>query len=466
MYTKPMNTLQKNCPSFSVIILAAGRGVRMHSSLPKMLHPIGGMPMLEHVINSAKSLSPSEIVVVFGHQGELLKKSLGHHEDLKWVEQSETLGTGHAVLQALPKIASEWVLILCGDAPLVTSQMLNQFISHAVQQSADIDVVTAHVFPPTGLGRILRDNDGNVLKIVEEKEATEQEKNITEINTGIFWVSRQKLEKWLPSLSSENMQKEYYLTDIVSLALKENCPLTTFALEPEAWLDILGINDKKQLSFVERIYQGRQAERLMKQGVTLLDPARLDIRGSVVAGKDVVIDINVILQGKVVLEEGVSIGPNVIIKDATIQRGAEILANSVIEGAIIGPLATVGPFARIRPGTELKEKVKIGNFVELKKALVAEGSKINHLSYVGDAIVGKEVNIGAGTITCNYDGKHKFQTIIGDHTFIGSDTQLIAPVTVGENVTIGAGTTIVKDVPAHHLIHNQIHHRIVEKKGE
>lgn len=459
-----MTTIHKqNNFDFSIIILAAGRGVRMLSKLPKMLQPIGGRPMLEHVVLTAESLSPREVVVVSGQQGESLKEALNLHTELLWREQKEPLGTGHAVLQALPAISSDYVLILCGDTPLITPQMLSTFIALVKDQSSQIGFITANVFPPTGLGRVIRDKAGKVLKVVEEKEASLEEKHITEINTGIFWGSRKRLETWLPSLSAENAQKEYYLTDIIALALQEKLDLMAYTLQPEASLDILGINTRKQMSLVERIYQGRQADHLMNQGVTLLDPARLDVRGEVTVGRDITIDANVILQGKVVIEDEVYIGPNVVIKDSIIQQGAEILANSVIEGATIGPQASIGPFARIRPGTVLKEKVKIGNFVEIKQTKVERGSKINHLSYVGDAIVGKSVNIGAGTITCNYDGKDKYQTIIGDKCFIGSDTQLIAPVTIGEDVTIGAGTTVVKDVPPHHLIHNKVEHRMVLK---
>lgn len=448
--------------SYAVIILAAGKGLRMRSSIPKVLHPIGGMPMIEHVIKTAQSLAPQKIVIVYGYQGEQLKAALAHYPDLIFVEQKEQQGTGHAVLQALPFMeGNKKVLILCGDAPLIQPETLQQFIQTAEESRAMIGVVTAKPYLPTGFGRIIRDKKGQIERIVEEKDASPAEKEITEINTGIFWVATQKLQEWLPQLTTTNTQKEYYLTDIIALAITEKLPIASTLLASS--MEALGINDKQQLAMLERIYQAGQAQQLMQQGATVMDPSRLDIRGQVTVGKDVSIDINVILQGKVILEDNVNIGPNVMIKDSIIQKGAEILANSVIEEATIGPHSIVGPFARVRPGTLLGEHAKIGNFVEIKNAKIGEGSKINHLSYVGDAIVGQAVNIGAGVITCNYDGKNKHQTVIGNRVFIGSDVQLIAPITIGEGVTIGAGTTVVKDVPANVLIHNQIQHRMVEK---
>jgi len=419
--------------------------------------------MVEHVIKTAKSLNPQKIIIVYGHQGEQLVSALSHYSDLIFVEQKNQLGTGDAVRQALPELQGvDHVLILCGDAPLVKAETLQAFIKLAESSNTDLSIVTALAFPPTGLGRIVRDNRGHLKKIVEEKDATEEEKKITEFNTGIFWCSTQKLQEWLPKLTAENTQKEFYLTDIISFALQEKQQIP--ALLIESTTEALGCNDKKQLAVLERIYQQQQADLLMQQGVTLLDPARIDIRGEIKVGKDIEIDINVILEGEVILEDEVKIGPNVIIKHSTLQKGVEILANSVIENAIIGPRTTVGPFSRIRPGTTLAEEVRIGNFVEIKNSQIGHGTKINHLSYVGDATVGQKVNIGAGTITCNYDGKQKYRTIIEDEVFVGSDTQLIAPVTVGEGVTIGAGTTIVKDVPSHHLIHNKVEHRCVLKK--
>lgn len=449
--------------TFAVLILAAGQGVRMRSTLPKVLHTIGDLPMVAHVIKTAKKLNPQKIIVVNGHKGDLLIDALSQYPELIFAEQKDPKGTGDAVRQALQKVTDvKNVLILCGDAPLIKSESLQELINLARASQASLGIVTAHAHPPTGFGRILRDSRGQIIKIVEEKEASPEEKEITEINTGIFWCSTQKLQEWLPRLSAENAQKEFYLTDIVSFALQEKLTITSLLLESST--EALGINDKKQLALLERIYQAEQAEILMQHGVTLLDPARIDIRGEIKVGKDIEIDINVILQGNVVLEDEVNIGPNVIIKNSTLQKGTKILANSIIEDAIIGPHSAIGPFARIRPGTVTAEGVKIGNFVEIKNSQIGKGSKINHLSYVGDATVGKKVNIGAGTITCNYDGKQKHPTIIGDGAFIGSDTQLIAPVTIGEGVTIGAGTTVVKDVPPHHLIHNKIQHTCVEKE--
>lgn len=448
--------------TFSVIILAAGQGLRMRSSLPKVLHPIGGIPMVAHVIQAVRDLKPQKIVIVYGHKGEQLKEALAQQSDITFAEQKTQQGTGHAVLQALPFVASEKVLILCGDAPLVKPESLQAFIQTVEAKNAQLGFVTANAYPPTGFGRIVRDKNGRMLRIVEEKEATSEEKKITEINTGIFWVATQKLNEWLPRLTADNAQKEYYLTDIVSLALQENADIATMLLSSST--EALGINDKQQLATMERIFQASRAEELMQQGVTLLDPARLDVRGSVNVGIDISIDVNVILQGNVTLEDGVKIGPNVVIKNSILQKGSEILANSVIDGATIGPHTVVGPFARVRPDTVTGEDVKIGNFVETKNAKIGNGTKINHLSYIGDAIIGQKVNIGAGTITCNYDGKQKHQTVIEDNVFIGSDTQLIAPVTIGRGTTIGAGTTVVKDVPANHLIHNQIQHRSVAKE--
>lgn len=447
--------------SFSIIILAAGQGKRMQSNLPKVLHTIGGVPMVEHVIKTAETLAPKNILVVYGNQGEKLKAALSHHTNLIFVEQPEPKGTGNAVLNALPYLnEEEKVLILCADTPLISPPILQDFIR--TTDDAELGILTAHAFPPAGLGRIIRDPKNQLIRIVEEKEASPEEREITEFNTGVYWVSTQKLRAWLPKLTCSNAQQEYYLTDIVPLALQENLEVRTF-LTPSS-TEVLGINDKQQLAVIERIYQISQAQNLMDKGVTVVDPARLDVRGKVHIGKDVRLDINVILEGEVTLEEGVNIGPNVIIKNAILKKGTEVLANSIIDGASIGPYASVGPFARIRPGTVLHEKAKVGNFVEIKNANIGESTKVNHLSYIGDAVLGKHVNIGAGTITCNYDGQHKYQTIIGDYAFIGSDTQIVAPITIGEGVTVGAGTTVLKDVPSYHLIHNIIQQRNVVKE--
>lgn len=446
---------------FSVIILAGGQGLRMKSKHPKVLHPLAGKPMIEHLISTVRKLNVSSIVLVQGYKGEQLKSALAHHSDLHWAIQRSQEGTGHAALQALPLIPNvDKILILCGDAPLIQTKTLMQFLE--LCQQSDIGLITAKCNPPNGFGKIIRDKQGKVLRIVEEKDASEAEKAITEINTGIFCVSKNKLSEWLPKLNNQNAKKEYYLTDIVEMAIREGQEITTLTLENS--FETLGVNDKQELAALERYYQKQQAIELMQQGVTLLDPDRLDIRGSLKVGQDVIIDANVLFEGDVILEDDVTIGPNVVIKNAVINKGAKILSHCVIEDARIGENACIGPFARLRPGSELAHDVKIGNFVEIKNSKIGKNSKINHLSYVGDATVGQNVNIGAGTITCNYDGKNKHQTIIGDGAFIGSDTQLIAPVTIGEYVTIGAGTTVVKDVPAYHLIHNLIKHRRVSKE--
>lgn len=445
--------------SFSVIILAAGQGLRMQSTLPKVLHPLGGVSLLERVVLTVRKLTPHRIVIVHGAQGEKLKEALSYIPDLNWAFQAEQKGTGHAVLQALPYVGEvEELLILNGDVPLISEATLSLFMKKI--KKGNLGLITANVENPQGLGRILRDDKNKLIAIVEEKDASPTEKLMTEINTGIWNVPKTKLLAWLPKLTANNAQQEYYLTDILPLALKENVSIESML--PCANLEILGVNNKLELAALERQYQLLETEKLMQQGVTFLDPKRFDKRGELEIGQDVVIDINVILEGKVQLGNNVSIGPNVLIKNSTIQDNVQILANSHIDGAVIGSGCTVGPFARIRPGTELASHVKIGNFVEIKKAIVGAGTKINHLSYIGDATLGQNVNVGAGTITCNYDGKNKFQTTIGNEVFIGSDTQLIAPITIGDGALIGAGTTVVKDVPANQLIHNYIQHRCVD----
>lgn len=447
-----------NC---SVVILAAGQSTRMRSNLPKVLHPIGGIPILKRIVNTAKKLAPSQVIVVYGHQGALLKEALHAEEKILFAEQSKQQGTGHAVQQALPFLSGKEdlpVLILCGDVPLITEKTLHRLLENTTHPA--MGFVTVKVDNPKGLGRVIRNERNQVIGIVEEKDATEAERAIQEINTGIFLVSKTLLEKFLPKISSANAQGEYYLTDLIKLAVMDKIPITT--VSPDNEFEVLGINDRVQLAELERIYQREMAYHLMKQGVTIIDPARFDVRGELTVGEDVTIDVNVILQGKVRIGNQVTIGPNVIIKHAEIHDGANILANSVIEGAVIGAGCIIGPFARIRPGTELSVNVHIGNFVEMKNAVVGPGSKINHLSYIGDASLGQEVNVGAGTITCNYDGKNKHQTTIGDYVFIGSDTQLIAPVKLGDRSVVGAGTTVVKDVEANELVHNRIEQRTVK----
>ncbi len=445
--------------SFSVVILAAGQGIRMRSTLPKVLQPLGGMPLLERILLTVRKLTPHRIIIVHGSQGEKLKQALAHFPDLFWVQQDQQLGTGHAVRQALPEVGEvEKVLILNGDVPLISEETLTEFLEKT--KKYNIGLVTAKVENPEGLGRILRDDNNHIIGNIEEKDASPAEKQINEINTGIWNVSKTKLKSWLPQLTAYNAQKEYYLTDILQFAFKENEPIAS--LSPRANYEILGVNNKVELAALERQYQLLEAEKLMLQGATLLDPHRFDKRGEVTIGQDLTIDINVILEGKIELGNRLHIGPNVVIKNSIIHDDVHILANSHIDGAVIGSGCSIGPFARIRPGTALANDVKVGNFVEIKQTVVDSGSKINHLSYIGDATVGRNVNIGAGTITCNYDGKLKHKTTIGNEVFIGSDTQLIAPVTVGDGVLIGAGTTVTKDIPANQLIHNRIQHRSVD----
>lgn len=451
-------TTQDN--SFSVVILAAGQGLRMQSTLPKVLQPLGGLSLLERIVLTAKKLNPSRIVIVHSAaQAEILKEALHSISDLHWALQAEQKGTGHAVLQALPHVGSvEKILILNGDVPLINEQTLMRFLEKT--QKSPIGLITAELENSQGLGRIKRNAENQILGIVEEKDASSTEKEIKEINTGIWNVSLDKLKAWLPALKAHNAQKEYYLTDILTLAIQEKESITT--TEPDSPYEILGVNSKMELATLERLYQRVYAEKLMQQGVTLFDPVRLDIRGEVKVGQDLSIDVNVILEGKIQFGNRVSIGPNVFIKNSIIEDDVHILANSYIEGAVIGKGSSIGPFARIRPGTELAADVKIGNFVETKEAKVGANSKINHLSYIGDAVLGRDVNVGAGTITCNYDGVSKHKTIIEDKVFIGSDTQLIAPVTVGKGAVIGAGTTVTKDIPENQLVHNRIEYRSVD----
>ncbi len=441
-----------------VLILAAGEGTRMQSRLPKVLHRVAGKALLRHVIETARSISPDEITIVYGHGGELVRETLAA-PDLDWVEQKERLGTGHAVMQATPYLQRvDQVLILYGDVPLISGSTLVSLL--AALHTTELALLTVDLPDPTGYGRIVRDREDRVARIVEQKDANERELEISEINTGIMAVRRERLEAWLDKIENNNAQKEYYLTDIIALAVADG--VNIHVVHPTCEEEVMGVNDRKQLAYLERYYQQQRANELMQSGVTLSDPARIDIRGSLKTGRDVFLDFNTLFKGEVVLADGVKIGPNVIIKNSRIGENTEILANSVIEGAVIGADCRIGPFARIRPETELENDVHIGNFVELKKSQVATKSKINHLSYVGDATVGSEVNIGAGTITCNYDGANKHRTVIGDRAFIGSDTQLVAPVTVAEGATIGAGSTITRDTPAETLTLSRVKQVSVE----
>lgn len=430
-----------------VVILAAGQGSRMKSALPKVLHPIAGRPMLHHVIDTAKLLGAAKIHTVIGHGADKVRKATDE-ASVNWVIQSEQLGTGHAVAQALPDLPDDArVLVLYGDVPLTRHETLEGLVGTLDDNT--LGLLTVTMDKPQGYGRIVRNANGDVQSIVEQKDASPEQQQIREVNTGILAVSAKHLKSWLPTLSNSNAQGEYYLTDIIAMAVEQS--LGVSVSQPENPFEVQGVNNRLQLAELERWFQHRQADRLMTEGATLADPARVDVRGELSIGNDLWIDVNVVFEGKVSLGSNVSIGPNCVIKDATIADGAEIKANSVIEGAVIGANAQIGPFARIRPGTELAANTKVGNFVETKKAIVGEGSKINHLSYVGDASLGRNVNVGAGTITCNYDGVNKYQTVLGDGVFVGSNTALVAPVTVAAEATIGAGSTITRDVADHEL---------------
>ncbi|MCG5536712.1 bifunctional UDP-N-acetylglucosamine diphosphorylase/glucosamine-1-phosphate N-acetyltransferase GlmU [Ectothiorhodospira mobilis] len=443
---QPMQDHQVN-PDTTVIILAAGQGTRMRSRQPKVLHPLGGRPLLAHVIDTARALEPARIVVVHGHGGEAVRAALAD-APVTWVEQGEQLGTGHAVAQALPAAqGAERILVLYGDVPLVGADSLRALLT--ALDGHDLAVQSMRLSDPSGYGRILRDDTGRPVGIVEQKDASAAQQAIDEVNTGFLAARGERLATWLQRVDRDNAQGEYYLTDCLALAVAEGAAVTAVvADDPEQFM---GVNDRVQLARLERVHQRRLAEALMRSGVTVMDPARLDIRGRVQAGRDVVLDVNVVLEGEVILEEGVRVGPHCCLRDCHVEADAVIQAHSHLEGARVGPGACIGPFARLRPGAHLAAGVHVGNFVEVKKSRVGEGSKINHLSYVGDARVGRGVNIGAGTITCNYDGAAKHLTVIGDGAFIGSNTALVAPVTVGEEATIGAGSVIHRDAPAGRL---------------
>lgn len=426
----------------NIVILAAGKGTRMHSNKPKVLHEIGGKPILAHVIDCAKALNPQKIIVVYGYGGETVREAFAH-ENIDWVSQAEQLGTGHAVQQAAPYLDAEAnSLIMLGDVPLVDVETCKKLIERANNQLA---ILSFNKADPTGYGRIVRNNH-LVTAIVEHKDATDAQRQITEVNTGIMAMPNIHLKNWLSRLSNNNAQGEYYLTDIVELAVKDKVDVIA-EITLDEW-SVTGINSKVDLSQIERVYQARIAQQLLQQGVTLKDPARLDVRGVLNCGRDVEIDVNCVFEGNVTLGDNVKIAANCVIKNATITAGTQIAAFTHIDDAEIGANSRIGPYARLRPGTTLAADTHVGNFVELKNAQVDIGSKINHLSYVGDSTVGKNVNIGAGTITCNYDGANKFRTVIEDGAFIGSDSQLIAPVTIGKNATIAAGSTITKNAPA------------------
>ena len=429
-----------------IVVLAAGQGTRMRSRLPKVVHEIGGRPMLEHVLEVAQSLGPARIHVVYGHGGDIVRERV-HRRPVTWVHQAEQLGTGHAVAQALPGLGTGKVLILYGDVPLILTKTLRPLLAAVTPEC--LALLTATLEKPDGYGRIVRDDRGTVRAIVEHQDADAEVRAIKEINTGILAADAAALSRWVHALETNNAQGEYYLTDVIARAVGEGCDIAT--AEPTETSEIFGVNDRSQLAHLERCYQRRKVQELMAAGVTVRDPARLDIRGTVVAGQDVAIDVNVVLEGNVRLGSGVMIGPNSVVRDAEIGADTRILENCVIEQARVGPSCRIGPFSRLRPGAVLGESVHIGNFVEVKRSEIGDRSKVNHLTYVGDSEIGRDVNIGAGTITCNYDGANKHRTVIGDEAFIGSGVELVAPITVGRGATIGAGSTIGHDAPEDQL---------------
>ncbi|MDH3560359.1 MAG: bifunctional UDP-N-acetylglucosamine diphosphorylase/glucosamine-1-phosphate N-acetyltransferase GlmU [Gammaproteobacteria bacterium] len=433
--------------NLSIIILAAGQGTRMRSGLPKVLHPLAGRPLLGHVIETARGFAGAELHVVIGHGAEQVRAAFPE-TDIHWVIQDQQLGTGHAVAQVLPGIADDRVVVVMyGDVPLIRRATLDALLADAARDK--VCLLTAELDQPTGYGRIMRDETGHITGIVEEKDASDSQRRIREINTGFMAAPAGRLHGWVAALDNNNAQGEFYLTDVIALAVRDG--VTVSAVTTQDPHEILGVNDRLQLAGLERCYQRQQAEACMHAGITLIDPARFDLRGTLLAGQDVVIDVNAVLEGDLVLGDRVTIGPNVVLRDTRIGNDVTVLANCVIEEATIGSGVRIGPFARIRPETRLADHTHVGNFVEIKKSDIGAGSKINHLSYVGDTSMGRGVNIGAGTITCNYDGASKHRTVIGNDVFIGSDTQLVAPVEVRDGATIGAGSTITRDAPAGEL---------------
>lgn len=439
-----MTNMPRPTSPLSVIILAAGQGKRMKSALPKVLQPLAGKPLLGHVVEAAKSLGATGIHVVYGHGGELVKQAFAG-EALEWALQAEQLGTGHAVAQAMPGVPDDHlVLILYGDVPLIRTATLQQLVASVDDQS--IGMLSVILRDATGYGRVIRDHGGNVVRIVEHKDANTKERAVPEGNTGLMAVPALRLRKWLDALKNDNSQGEYYLTDIVSMAVREGIRVKALVAPTE--MEVFGINDKVQLAEVEAALRKERATQLMLEGVTVIDPARLDVRGPVSVGRDVVLDVNVVLTGNVKLGDGVRIGPNCWLENCELGAGTELLPNSVVVQAVVAEKCVIGPFARLRPGTRLEAGVHIGNYVEVKNTQMGAGAKANHLTYLGDATVGAKTNVGAGTVTCNYDGVNKSRTEIGANAFIGSGTMLVAPVSVGDDATIGAGSTITKNAPA------------------
>lgn len=429
----------------NIVILAAGKGTRMYSHKPKVLHALAGKPLVRHVLDCAATLAPQRVCVVYGHGGEMVPQAMAQY-DAQFVIQEPQLGTGHAVQQAMPHLSDEGrTLVLYGDVPLIQHSTL-----HQMQQAGDgLVLLTVTLDNPTGYGRIVRDSQGDVQCIVEEKDATAEQREIREVNTGILLAPTAQLRDWLGRLGNDNAQGEYYLTDIVGMAVRQGVAVHT--VQPAQRWEVEGINNKMQLAVLERTWQRVEAERLLAHGVTLADPARIDVRGRLVCGRDVEIDVGCIFEGEVTLGDNVRVGAYSVLRNATIATGTDIAPYSHIDSSAVGANCHIGPYARLRPGTKLADGAHIGNFVEIKNSEIGAGSKANHLSYIGDSTVGSRVNIGAGTITCNYDGANKYRTVIGDDAFIGSDTQLVAPVTVGKGATIGAGSTITKDTPDNEL---------------
>ncbi|MDN7669443.1 bifunctional UDP-N-acetylglucosamine diphosphorylase/glucosamine-1-phosphate N-acetyltransferase GlmU [Burkholderia vietnamiensis] len=426
----------------NIVILAAGTGKRMRSALPKVLHPLAGRPLLSHVIATARTLQPSRLVVVVGHGAEQVQAAVAA-PDVQFAVQAEQLGTGHAVRQALPLLdPAQPTLVLYGDVPLTRATTLKRLVDAA--HDGRYGILTVTLDEPTGYGRIVRDPAGFVTRIVEQKDASPEQLKIAEINTGIIVTPTAQLSMWLGALKNENAQGEYYLTDVVELAIEAGFEIVT--TQPDDDWETLGVNSKAQLAGLERIHQRNVADALLVEGVTLADPARVDVRGTLRCGRDVSIDVNCVFEGDVTLADDVTVGPNCVIRNASIGAGTRIDAFTHIDGAQLGANTVIGPYARLRPGAQLADEAHVGNFVEVKNAVIGHGSKANHLTYIGDADIGARVNIGAGTITCNYDGANKFRTVIEDDVFVGSDTQLVAPVRVGRGVTIAAGTTVWKDV--------------------
>jgi len=427
----------------SVVILAAGQGTRMMSDLPKVLQPLAGRPLLAHVLAAAEGLRPKKILVVHGHGGDRVQQHFADR-DVQWVLQAEQLGTGHAVKQALPHLESDQtVLILCGDVPLVRAETIDSLVSAA--ENDRLGILTTVLPDPAGYGRIIRDVTDHVTGIVEEKDATDDQRRIAEINTGLMACPASYLARWLDRLAPNNAQGEYYLTDIVACAIQDG--VAVVPVDAEDYAEVLGINDKRQLAEAESMYRRRAAAELLENGVTIADPQRVDVRGRLDCGRDVFIDVNVVFEGDVRLGDGVRVGAHTVIRNATIGAGTQVHSHCLIEATIAGTHCQIGPYARLRPGAELADDAKVGNFVEIKKSRIGRGSKVNHLTYIGDTTIGEAVNVGAGTITCNYDGANKHRTLIGDGAFIGSGVELVAPVEIGAGATIGAGSTITKNAP-------------------